>query len=222
MTQQKLLREWHVLKYDKELITEAKNAGQPVIVNALLQRADSPNSNGRIYPGAILQRESQNYQKLIDQNMAYGELDHPETDPVVNLKNACLAVKEMWWDGNELKGKVEVLHRVPAGQTLIGLMEHGMNIGISSRGVGSTSRNETGHELVDDDYVLLCFDAVSIGSVDGAGFLSESKMKMGASADMFEGRRPVLVENFDRRTAYPNNMGKIIVVENLLDDILGD
>ncbi len=184
MQKSKTLIEWHPLQYEAKLITEARKAGQPVIVPALLQRADTPNSNGRIYPRGILEREVNKYQSIIDQNMALGELDHPETDPVVNLKNAAIAIKGMSWNGNDLMGEVEILHRVDAGRTILGLMEHGINIGISSRGVGSTIQNESGQELVDDDYTLLCFDVVSIGSVDGAGLLREGRVNLAESFSM--------------------------------------
>jgi len=230
MTQTKSrLVEWQPIRYDAKLITEARQAGQPVIVPALLQRADTPNSNGRIYPRHVLERECKQYQQLIDENRALGELDHPASDPVVNLQNASIAVKEMHWEGNDLKGQIEILHKVPAGNLLVGLMEHGINIGISSRGVGSTIQTESGHELVDDDYTLLCFDAVSIGSVEGAGFLKEHKkinLNENFSMDKYmkfneRGKIIGLIdEKFSARSGMKDSKYKSL--QSIVNDIMGD
>jgi len=174
MSNKRLLQECFGFQYDKKLITEAKQQQQPIIVPALLQRCDSSNSNGRIYPRAILEREIGRYQKLIAAGQSGGEIDHPADDPVTSLRNTAIAIREVWWEGNDIKGKVEVLYKVPAGQIILGLMESDLSIGLSSRGVGSTSLNESGKEVVEDDYSLICWDAVSLGSVTGAGFLKES------------------------------------------------
>jgi len=187
----KPLVEWYPVKgLNSKLIKESRTAGEPVIVPALLQRSDIKNANGRIYPHSILEREAQAYQQLINNNSALGELDHPATEPVVRLAHAAIAIKEIHWEGNELKGQIEVLYSVPSGNVLVGLMEHGITVGISSRGVGSTYQQESDGEMtevVDDDFQLICFDAVSIGSVEGAGFLREHKLNIneGFSLDKF-------------------------------------
>ena len=82
-------------------------------LTGVMQRADAQNGNGRVYPRKVLMREVKNYEKLIKERRALGELDHPET-PVVSLKNASHVVKDLWWDGNDLMGRVELLN-TPAG-----------------------------------------------------------------------------------------------------------
>lgn len=206
------------LDYDKNMITEAVQRQQPIIVPALLQRAEIPNSNGRIYPRPILAREIEKYKNFVNSNMAMGEVDHPESDPVVNLKNVGIVVREIYWEGNDVKGKVEVLNKVPAGQIICGLMEHGLRIGISSRGVGSTIQ-EGGKELVDDDYTLLCFDAVSIGSVEGAGFLTESGGNIGQY--LAEGFSLDAINNAqNKNTIVPAALNNNQAIHNILNQIL--
>ena len=168
----KLLREFIALDYNKSIIEEAKKEGKPVQIKALLQRADAKNQNGRVYPRNILEREVENYKKVVSERRALGECDHPESS-VVELKNASHLITDIWWDGDEVKGTLEVLN-TPSGQILQSLMESGVRLGISSRGVGETIQTNEGVDLVGEDFMLICFDAVSEPSTHGA-FLGESK-----------------------------------------------
>ena len=90
--------------------------GRAFYMTGKIQEADVQNGNGRVYPKNVLMREMKNYQKLIDGRRAVGELDHPDTS-VVELKNASHLITEVWWDGNNVMGKLEVLN-TPAGKTL--------------------------------------------------------------------------------------------------------
>jgi len=139
-----------------------------LIVSGVLQRAESKNQNGRVYPREILMREAKKYTKeFINQKRAMGELDHPES-AVVNLKNVSHNVREMWWEGQNLLGKVEVLP-TPAGNILKELFKAGIKLGISSRGMGSVSEgNESGAQEVQKDFELIAFDFVSNPSTHGA------------------------------------------------------
>jgi len=142
------------------------------IVKGILQRAGAKNQNGRVYPKDILMRECQRYQReYIDQNRALGELDHPESS-VVNLNNVSHNILKIWWDGDALKGTVQVLD-TPSGKILKSLFEAGVTLGISSRGLGSVKelRNE-GVVEVQDDFELICWDFVSNPSTPGA-FMTE-------------------------------------------------
>ena len=139
--------------------------GRAFYMTGKIQEADALNGNGRIYPKMILEREMKNYEKLISERRALGELDHPDTS-VVELKNASHLITEVWWDGNNVMGKLEVLN-TPAGKTLKALAESGVGIGISSRGLGSV-RQQGKHVMVEDDYSLICFDVVSDPSAPGA------------------------------------------------------
>ena len=102
-----------------------------------IQTADKKNGNGRSYPYKVLKREIDNYKKVVQDNRACGELDHPD-DSVINLKNASHLVTHVWWDGNCVMGKVKVLD-TPSGQVLRSLVDSGVSLGISSRGLGSVS-----------------------------------------------------------------------------------
>ena len=166
-----LLREFISLEYDRELIKEASKVGGPVVLKkALLQRASSPNQNKRIYPRSILEREIENYKKVVADNRATGELDHPESS-VVELKNISHIIRDVWWDGEEVYGTLEILN-TPSGNIVKSLMESGVKIGISSRGVGETRKNSDGFDEVDESFLLVSFDLVSEPSTINA-FLFE-------------------------------------------------
>jgi hypothetical protein len=146
-----------------------------VYLSGVMQRCDEKNGNGRVYPGKILRREVQNYMNVVKENRACGELDHPE-DSVVNLKNASHMVTDLWWDGNDLYGKIKVLS-TPAGKILQALINDKVKLGISSRGLGSVSQEPQG-TMVDDDFQLICFDIVSEPSTQGAFMMmNEAKTK---------------------------------------------
>jgi len=139
-----------------------------MVVQGVLQRAGAKNQNGRVYPKNILMRECQRYQReYIAQNRALGELDHPESS-VVNLNNVSHNVLKIWWDGDDLKGAVQILD-TPSGNILKSLFKAGITLGISSRGLGSVKelRNE-GVVEVQDDFELICWDFVSNPSTHGA------------------------------------------------------
>ena len=154
-----------------EQITESmkENDGK-LVVRGVLQRAESKNQNGRIYPKEVLMRESKKYLKeFINQRRALGELDHPESS-VVNLQNASHNVKEMHWEGDNLLGTVEVLS-TPSGNKLTELFKSGIKLGISSRGMGSVETVSEGGEQsqeVQPDFELIAFDFVSNPSTHGA------------------------------------------------------
>lgn len=145
-----------------------------VMLRGILQRAETINQNKRVYPFSILKREVDNYQRFIQENRAFGELDHPDSS-VVELKNVSHVIRETWWDGNDLYGKVEVLN-TEAGKVVRELINAGTTIGISSRGVGST-RNEGGVDIVQEDFMLICWDFVSEPSTPGAFMFKEHKEK---------------------------------------------
>ena len=167
-----LLKEWTAIKYTPDLVKESRalNNGK-ILLKGIIQRADTLNQNGRIYPRAILEREIINYQKFIRENRALGECDHPDTS-VVELKNASHLIKEASMRGDDVYGVVELLD-TPSGKILQSLVESGVTLGISSRGVGST-RQQGNALIVQEDFQLICFDIVSEPSTPGA-FINESK-----------------------------------------------
>ena len=177
-----LLREFYELCEGgtcQDLLTEDEKrevANGAVYLTGIMQKADELNGNGRIYPAKVLQREMKNYEKIVNERRALGELDHPE-DSVVNLKNASHMVTKVWWDGRNVMGKVRVLD-TPSGNILKSLVNNGVMLGISSRGLGSVHEDRNGNTIVEDDFQLICFDFVSEPSTTGAYMsLSESKQK---------------------------------------------
>ena len=143
-----------------------------LVVKGVLQRAESKNQNGRIYPREVLLREVGKYLDTnVSERRALGELDHPESS-VVNLNNASHNIVEMHWDGDDLMGTVEVLS-TPAGNILKELFKSGIKLGISSRGLGSVEpikEDENGEDTVEvqPDFELIAFDFVSNPSTHGA------------------------------------------------------
>lgn len=168
----KIITEWTNFEYDTKLIKEQKEKGQPLVMKGILQKAETLNQNGRVYPRVILEREIRNYQKFIKENRALGELDHPDSS-VVELKNASHVIKEAYMEGNIVYGVVEILS-TPSGKILQSLVESGITLGISSRGVGST-RSQGDTQIVQDDFQLICWDFVSEPSTPGAFMMREGK-----------------------------------------------
>ena len=141
-------------------------------MKGILQKSDTLNQNGRVYPREILTREVRNYQKFIKENRALGECDHPDSS-VVELKNASHIVREAHMDGDVCYGTVELLD-TPSGKILQSLVESGVTLGISSRGVGST-RRDGDRDVVQDDFQLICWDFVSEPSTPGAFVMREGR-----------------------------------------------
>lgn len=174
MGELKLLSSYEVFDYTPEMIKESKEQnGGKVLMKGILQKADTLNQNGRVYPLAILERETRNYQKFIIENRALGECDHPDSS-VVNLKNVSHIVREAYIDEKgTVLGTVELLN-TPSGQILQSLVESGVKLGISSRGVGST-RKQGDYYVVQDDFQLIAWDFVSEPSTAGAFMIAEGR-----------------------------------------------
>jgi hypothetical protein len=169
----KLLNSYEVFDYTPDMIKESReNNNGKVVMKGILQKADTLNQNGRIYPMSVLEREVRNYQKFIAENRALGELDHPDSS-VVNLKNVSHVIKEAYLDRGVVYGTVELLD-TPSGKILQSLVESGVKLGISSRGVGSVKKQGDYH-IVQDDFQLICWDYVSEPSTPGAFMLPEGR-----------------------------------------------
>lgn len=161
------------IQFTPEQINESlsKNDGK-LIVSGIMQRGSSGNDknfnqNGRSYPLGILKRESDKYKKVfIAERRALGELDHPDTS-VVNLANVSHNIVDLWWDGEDLMGKIEILG-TPSGNIAKELLRAGIRLGISSRGMGSVKNLGEGKVEVQDDFEIVCWDLVSNPSTQGA------------------------------------------------------
>jgi len=175
-----LLREFYELCEGgvcQDLLTEAEKRfvrDGGMMLSGKLQEAECDNGNGRRYPMGIMEREVQKYKQLVTDNRALGELDHPDSS-IINLANVSHLMTEVWMDGASVMGKAKVLN-TPSGQILKALVESGVKIGISSRGMGSV-REQMGKTIVEDDFQLICFDIVSEPSTPNAFMgLSENKL----------------------------------------------
>ena len=196
-----LLREFYELCEGgicQDLLTEAekrfvKEGG--MMLTGRCQHANLPNGNKRVYPLEVLQREVKRYKEIVDDNRALGELDHPDSS-IINLANVSHMVVNIWMEGPEVMAKCKVLD-TPSGQILRSLVDAGVKIGISSRGMGSV-REQMGKTIVEDDFQLICFDIVSEPSTPNA-FMALSEGKL-----------------MNEQVAKTN---KII---NLMNDIIGD
>jgi hypothetical protein len=143
-----------------------EDASGRVLVNGVLQRAGAENQNGRVYPKSILEREAKKYEQLIKERRALGELDHPDSS-VINLKNVSHNIREIHWEGDDLVGTVEILP-TPSGNILKELLNAGILLGISSRGMGSTKPVGDNKVEVQEDFELVGWDFVSNPSTHGA------------------------------------------------------
>lgn len=176
------------LNENSSVIKESLNDGEwhcpkPFIVDCLLQRANAKNANGRIYPKNILEREVANYQTLIKERRALGELDHPQ-DSTISLQKISHNIIECHWEGDAVIGKLELnisegFRRSgivsTMGDQAANLLLNGYKIGISSRAVGSVEQ-KMGVLMVGNDLELLGWDLVSNPSTPEAWLGSEEEV----------------------------------------------
>ncbi len=161
-----LLVEYLPFSASPQLVTEAIKTGSDLFVEGIVQRANAKNQNGRVYPKGVLEREVKKYiEGPITENRSWGELDHPDSS-IINLKNTSHKVVKLWWDGDDLYGKIKILSS-PSGNILKELFREG-NVGISSRGMGSVNQLGEGTVEVQDDFDLVGWDFVSTPSTYGS------------------------------------------------------
>jgi hypothetical protein len=148
-------------------LTEGLKApsGNPM-VQGILATAEVKNGNGRYYPREIWEKEIESYNKVVAENRATGELDHPDST-IISLKNVSHIIREVWWDGDKVMGKIEILPTI-SGNILKALIENNVTVGVSSRGMGSLKEINEGTLEVQDDFELLCWDFVSTPSNPGS------------------------------------------------------
>ena len=171
-------------------IRESKTKPGVFEVEGVMQRAGAKNQNGRVYDKGILERETKKYMdEFVKRGNAFGELDHPES-PVVSLKNASHIVKDLYWKGDDLMGKVELLN-TPAGNIVKEIIKAGHTIGISSRGTGSVQQTNEGTLEVQPDFELVCWDFVSNPSTHGA-FMNPVSLNESKQVDRYAGLNSII------------------------------
>lgn len=171
--QKYIISEFYKFSADRKMILEAEKKNELITLVGILQKADTLNRNGRIYPYEILKREATKYMEQVENRTAYGELDHPDS-AIISLDNTSHMVVDMWWEGKTLYGKVLIFDEHPSGAKLKAILKGGGTLGISSRGVGSV-KSVGGNDVVQEDFELIGFDFVSSPSTPGAYMFKEGR-----------------------------------------------
>jgi len=181
------------------------NVPNPFIVDCILQKFDTKNANGRIYPEHVLKREVERYQKMVSEKMALGELNHP-AESTIDLGRISHNIVEMHWEGKTLVGKIEL--NVSEGFRKYGIVstcgDHaaqllmmGFRIGVSSRGVGSVEQ-KLGQYYVGDDFELISVDIVSSPSTPGAYIGTQEYLQQFVENNEVNNSKPSLNEKISK------------------------
>ena len=148
-----------------EYIVEGKNKEQ--YIKGIFMQSDIKNQNGRVYPFSVLKKQVRSFnEKFVKQDRALGELGHP-MGPTVNLDRVSHVITELFEDGKNFVGKAKIID-TPNGKIVKNLLESGVRLGVSSRGLGSVKTNKNGVNEVQDDFVLSTVDIVSDPSAPDA------------------------------------------------------
>lgn len=152
----KLIAEY--IDSDLEVIEEKVNGKKSLAIEGVFMQADQKNRNGRIYEKAILEAAVDKYVKeQVKTGRAVGELNHPD-GPTINLDKVSHKITDLKWEGSNVVGKASILD-TPMGQIVKGLLEGGVKLGVSSRGMGSLV-NKRGTTYVNNDFLLATVDIV--------------------------------------------------------------
>jgi hypothetical protein len=186
-------------RMNRKVLEESNNMldySKPFEFYAVLQKYNTPNRNGRIYPEQILKREVENYKKAINKGTALSELNHPESS-LIDLDRVSHAITEIWWDGHVCLGKLKLLTSPgfhergivsTKGDQAANLLRQGVTLGISSRGVGSLKKVGEQNE-VQGDFELICFDLVSSPSTPGAYLFTKPEDRFNFEENLDEENR---------------------------------
>ena len=140
------------------LIEKKENGEKNYVIEGVFAQADKKNRNGRIYPKPIMERAVNKYVKeQVSKKRAVGELNHPE-GPTVNLDKVSHLITDLKFEGNNVVGKAQILP-TPMGEIVKGLLDGGVQLGVSTRGMGSLEQRN-GAMVVKDDFMLSTVDIV--------------------------------------------------------------
>jgi hypothetical protein len=153
----KLITEY--VENDLNYITEASGDGKKTyVIEGIFMQADQKNRNGRVYPKAVMEKAVQKYMdEQVSKGRAVGELNHPD-GPTINLDKVSHRITDLRFEGNNVIGKAQILN-TPMGRIVEGLMDGGVQLGVSSRGMGSLV-NKGGVNYVGNDFMLSTVDIV--------------------------------------------------------------
>lgn len=148
------------------VLTESKDGNKILSIEGIFMQAEQKNKNGRMYPLGILVNEVTRYNnEYIKQNRALGELGHPE-GPSVNLERVSHMLTSLKESGNDVIGKAKILG-TPYGKIVENLIDSGVKLGVSSRGMGSLKEID-GINMVQEDFMLAAVDIVADPSAPNA------------------------------------------------------
>jgi len=153
------------------------------------QEAEAINKNKRMYPYDVLDENVKNLQEAIRGRRLIGELDHP-SDSIVHFANASHVITKLWWEDNVLMGEGEILS-TPSGHILKALLDDGVSMGISSRGIGQGSTNEDGVLVIGEGYKLITFDAVA----DPSTYAAFQERVVGKGGERNESRKRISISS---------------------------
>lgn len=165
-------------------ISEGKIAMiEPLVVTVVLQKWGVKNRNGRIYPERILKNQAVEYNKLVQNKTALGELDHPESS-IISGDRVSHNITKIWWEGRTLMGEMQINTTLgfinmgicsTKGDEVANMLRLGWRIGVSSRGVGTLEEDYEGNLIVQDDFELIGWDVVTSPSTIGSWIFANNK-----------------------------------------------
>lgn len=176
---------------------------EPLVLFVILQKYDVLNKNGRIYPKNVLMKEAKRYQQLIDQRLAIGEAEHPESS-IINSSRVSHEIKKIWFEGQTMVGEIEIIMSPGfvnqgiiscEGDNIANLLRKGIRVGVSSRGVGSLIERN-GNLIVQDDFELICWDIVTNPSTPGSYMFNDKKESIPFMES--EQKKPILDEKLKK------------------------
>jgi hypothetical protein len=187
-----LLREYRTfIPKPITLIESQNNRGGNIFVEGIMATVEVKNGNGRYYSRELWERELNKFNQKIEQKSTEtcGELDHPDSQ-IVNLQNTSHAIRKTWWDGDNIMCNIEIFCDMgefgsPAGRIAGALVKNGLNIGISTRGMGSLEKKGELLE-VQDDFDFLTADFVSNPSNPGSWFKQGNQLNEGISTNLLD------------------------------------
>lgn len=203
------------------VITEAKlgDKEKKYYIEGIFAQSEKENRNGRIYPKHVMESAINKYQELIDAKRAIGEMSHPES-PQVNLERASHLVEYLKWDGDNVVGRARVLTQMPMGKIAKGLMDEGVKLGVSTRGLGSLTE-KNGAKIVQDDFIISAIDIVGDPSAHDAWMTAVMENREWIYIDgKFVEKHIEEVTSFIKKTSSRNlDEAKIIAFQNFLSKI---
>lgn len=148
------------------ILVEEKGGKKSFYIEGIFAQSNKANRNGRIYPKPYMESALNNFQKLVESKRAMGELNHPP-GPTINLDRVSHLIESMKWDGDNVMGRAKLLD-TPMGKIAQGLIEGGVQLGVSTRGLGSIKTLSNGINEVQSDFVMNTVDLVGDPSAPDA------------------------------------------------------